>query len=149
MTALKFSELADALRDAIAEASLLADAGIAVIVHDGLQEKAIERQMRTKGAVVVVSPVYRWERRDQSGPRWLNDVTLLVHVQMNPDRNADTDSGGAGVDMYELIVAVKNAATERERHPGSEFFKDQGGELSTFDSGLWSYILTFTKEAVA
>lgn len=122
-----------------------------VIKDDGTsgRKQLIEDRLRARGIAVVVLPLQTGKVRDQSGSSWLGDNELAVALRINPDRNADTDLGGAGVDIYEAMVAIKNALTRTARHPGGEFFRFVGYELVEFrDEGIWSYVLTFTKENV-
>lgn len=127
-----------------------------VLPDTGLQKATIERHLRQKGACVIIYPVLGGVLRDQSGPAWIVDSDLLLKVKINPERNANTEEGGVGINIYEAIKCVIDALTgqkanaQNRRHPGGEFFKlhRQGITLSQFDEGLWEYNLMFTKEAM-
>jgi hypothetical protein len=127
-----------------------------VIQNVGLQQPVIEQRLRTKGFCVAVMPVLGSARRDQSGQSWIADCDLLIKVKVNPERNANNEEGGAGVNIYTAIKNVIDAVTgqkvniQNKRHPGGEFFKlhKEGFALSQFDEGLWEYNVMFTKEAM-
>ena len=146
----KLTEL-QALATATIEADAFVVAGsIPVVEHRGLEDPKVESHIRKVGVCVVVCPLVKWKRRDQSGPAWLVDAELLVKVRVNPKVNDDAEAGGGQVDIYALCSAVTSAMTTAKRHPGGEFFRigEEAGILSEFDPGLWSYDLIFTKEAI-
>ena len=150
MTIPEVSEITGEAKDAIEAATLITDAEIEVVLDDGKQDKAIERQLRRKGAVVVVAPLLGGTLRDQAGNDWIMDCRIMIRVHINPEKNADTEDGGAGVDIYDMVRAVVDACTRRARHPGGEFLKlaRDAFTLSQFDPGLWTYDIQFTKEAM-
>lgn len=121
-----------------------------VIQHTGFQKPIIERHLINKGACVSIQPLLGAILRDQSGTAWLTDMDLLIKVMINPERNANTKEGGAGLNIYEMVWNVIQALKTSPRHPGGEFFK-LGKEvitLSQFDEGIWVYNVQFTKEGM-
>lgn len=144
----KFSEIQATAKDAIAAASLFKSKGIGVVADKGKSDKTVERHLRSKGFCIVIPPLIHWKLRDQSDAAWIFDVTVLVKIKLNPDRNSDDD--GANIDIYEAVVEVTNALCRHTRQPGGERFEiaEDAGVLSQFDQGLWEYDLLFTKEVM-
>lgn len=147
----EISELTELVQDAIEASDFVVDNGLTVILDDGLQEKARTRQLKTKGAVVVVCPLLGATLRDQSGTEHILDVGVLVKMMVNTERNTDDEnSDAADVDIYEGVKAIVNACCRKARHPGGEFLKlaKDAFTLSEFhaDTGLWVYDIQFTKE---
>lgn len=146
----KVSELQALVATAIRACKFMTDNELSVVEDRGLEDKKIERMLRTKGFVIVVAPLLGASLQDQSGPAWIFKCDILVSLRMNPEVNGDKKNG-AGVDIYNAWPAVMDALCMRDRHPGGEFFKaqQQAVTISKFDEGLWIYDLMFTKEALA
>jgi hypothetical protein len=157
----KFSELTALVEETLAAVGIFVTAseGLkgskptlkpSIVVRDeGLQEKTIEKVLREVGVCVAVMPVVMAMSRDQDDQSFIMDCELMVKVMVNPERNASPD-GGAQVNIYAAVMAVIEAMCQKVRHPGGERFKvarDAVG-LATFDPGLWTYNLMFTKEAL-
>jgi hypothetical protein len=145
----KLWELTSGIKTLLDASDYLEDNTVSVIVSDGLQDKAVERQLRKRGVVVVVLPVQSADARDQAGQTALREVTLAVRVMVNPYRNADTDDGGAGINVYRLVHECIDAViATTSRHPGGEFYRLIGFSLNKQDAGEWSYDIGFTKEVL-
>jgi hypothetical protein len=114
----------------------------------GTRQKRIETVLREAGLVVVVEPVVNWKVRDQSGGVSIYDAQLSVAIRVNPEVNYVAGSKG-GTGLNPLSVAsevIKALCASRTRHPGSEFFRHEGGALTQFDPGLMTYDIVFVKE---
>lgn len=144
----KLAQLTSTIETLANSAPVVVASSVKVYRDEGLSEHLIEKALRESGVVVVVEPLVELALRDQSGSEWLCDAELVVRVKVNQSRNRDTAHGGAGVDIYALCASIMGVMT-RSRHPGGEFAKlaDKPLALSQFDKGLWSYDLSFTKEA--
>jgi len=117
---------------------------VVCISDDGLQDSAIETQLRSKGCVVVVPPILRATRRDFGGGKLLIDAEIVVRILVNPNAAA----GGASRNVYTAIASVTQAvlswvpATVGDRRfETSEDFL----QIAVNDTGLLGYHLLFTK----
>lgn len=119
-----------------------------VIAEDGTKKNVIENRLRSIGFAVVVEPLLHWTPRDQSGSIYELDCILSVSVKVNPEKNKATT--GAQVSIIEACTAVMATICKATRHPGGEFFKvaPEGGMLSQFDEGIFTYNIQFKKEAL-
>ena len=123
-----------------------ASPAVVCIVDDGLQDSAIETQLRTLGCVVVVPPIIRAGRRDLGAGKLLLDAEIAVRVLVNPHVN--TTPTGANRNIYSAIAAATqavlawNPATvgDRRFETTEDFLA-----LTTQDTGLLAYHLIFTK----
>ncbi len=122
---------------------------IGLVQDKGTQDTEIESHLNAEGACIIVAPLVTGMLRDQSGPAWILDCEIMVRVRINPERNADT--GGAGLDIYDVVTKVIQGLCQAPRITGgSEFFKAAHDclALAEFSEGIWSYNLLFTKEAL-
>jgi hypothetical protein len=116
------------------------------ISDDGLQDSAIETQLRSKGCVVVIPPILRAMRRDIGGGKLLLDAEIVVRVLVNPHVN--TAAGGANRNVYSAVAAATQAVLSwvpssvgDRRFETSEDFM----QIAVNDTGLLGYHLLFTK----
>ena len=133
---------------AIAANAYIAQApAVTVINDDGLQDREIEVQRRTKGCLVVVPPVVRAVRRDKGGRTLLMDAEVVVRVEINPQVNAAVT--GAQRNIYSLIQAVAKGLMDWNPGPGDYRFEatEEWLQLVTNDPGLIAYELSFAKSA--
>ena len=133
---------------AIAANAYIAQApAVAVINDDGLQDREIEVQLRTKGCLVVVPPVVRAVRRDKGGRVLLMDAEVSVRIAVNPQVNAAAT--GAQRNVYSLIQGVAKALMDWNPGPGDYRFEatEEWLQLVTNDPGLIAYELSFSKSA--
>ena len=128
-----------------ANAYFLTAPSVVCISDDGLQDSAIETQLRSKGCVVVVPPILRATRRDFGGGKLLIDAEIVVRILVNPHVNAA--AGGASRNVYTAIASVTQAvlswvpATVGDRRfETSEDFL----QIAVNDTGLLGYHLLFT-----
>lgn len=133
---------------AIAANAYVAQApAVAVINDDGLQDREIELQLRTKGCLVVVPPIVRAVRRDKGGRTLLMDAEVVVRVALNPQVNASAT--GAQRNIYALISAATQAVMSWVPAAGDYRFdtSEELLQLVTNDPGLIAYELSFSKSA--
>ena len=147
---LALSAIQSTVAAAIAANAYIAQApAVSVITDDGLQDSAIEAQLRTRGCVVVVPPVVRAVRRDKGGRTLLMDAEVAVRVAVNPQVNAQV--GGAQRNVYLLIQAVAKAVMDWAPGASSGDYRFEATEewlqLITNDPGLIAYELSFSKSA--
>lgn len=118
---------------------------VACIVDDGLQDSAIENQLRSKGFVVVVPPILRASRRDIGAGKLLLNSEFVVRILSNPHVNSAT--GGANRNIYSAIAAAAQAVLSWVPGNGDRKFEtsDEWMQLTTNDAGLTAYDLFFTK----
>ena len=128
-----------------ANAFFSAAPSVACIVDDGLQDSAIETQLRSKGFVVVVPPILRASRRDVGAGKLLLTSEFVVRILANPHVNGAT--GGANRNIYQAISAVAQAVLSWSPTNGDRKFEtsDEWLQLTTNDAGLTAYDLFFTK----
>lgn len=129
-----------------ANAYFSASPTVACIADNGLQDSAIEAQLRSVGCVVVVPPVLRATRRDIGAGKLLLDAEIAVRVLVNPHVNAAT--GGANRNIYSAIAAATTAVLQwNPVTPGDRKFEtaDDFMAITTQDAGLLAYHLIFTK----
>ena len=119
---------------------------VVCIADDGLQDSAIENQLRSKGCVVVVPPILRAMRRDIGGGKLLLDAEIVVRVLVNPHVNASV--GGANRNIYSAVAAATQAvlswtpstAGDRRFETADDFL-----QIAVNDTGLLGYHILFTK----
>lgn len=142
------SELTGIIKEALDAVAIFADAGISVIVDEGLQDETIATALASKGVVVTILPVLLVKTRDQSGSGVIGTAELVVKLSVNPNQNV---TSGVNLNIYAAKKAIIEALVRRARHPGGEFFRagDTVSALSGFDPGVWEYDLFFTKECVS
>ena len=119
---------------------------VSCIVDDGIQDSAIEAQLRTRGSVVVVPPIVRAARRDIGAGKLAMDAEVVVRILLNPTANAAT--GGANRNIYTLISEATSAVLGWvPATPGDRRFEtsDEFLQLLTNDPGLIAYELSFAK----
>lgn len=147
VTITKLKDLTTTVADELKKSSLFKSKGITAIVHEGLEQDDVEKQLREKGAVLVILPIVTVERLDQAGNSWLCKAPISVELRINPKANKDMNTN---LNMYEGIVEIVNTVTRITRHPGGEFFQcaEIVAKMSSFDPGLWAYIVQFTKEVM-
>lgn len=138
------TSIADALRAAPAFA------GLAVIEDDGTTERDQERELSTKGAVLVVSPALGMRRRTEARVSFEFVAVFAVHLRTMPAVNFAT--GGAGIvpqDALEHILAAVVIAhrlangTRDIVVPSAEF-----ADLVQEDSGLSTYTALFEASVI-
>lgn len=123
-----------------------ASPAVVCIADDGLQDTAIENQLRTVGCVVVVPPILRAARRDLGAGKLLLEADIAVRVMVNPHVNATPT--GANRNVYAAIAAAAQAVLawtpstvgDRRFEAADDFLS-----LATQDTGLLAYHLIFTK----
>jgi hypothetical protein len=158
----KLSEMAADLEATLATLALLATAALKLKSKDeiskaftlvidnsrGTRNKRIETCLREAGLCVVIEPLLNWKVRDQSGRGNVHDAQISISIRVNPEVNfVDGENGGTTLTALEVVEAViKHVVATRPRHPGSEFFRCEGGALTTFDPGLMIYDVVFVKE---
>lgn len=146
---LEFELVTQSARDLIAAHSYLQD--ITVLLDDGLSEKLQEKELREKGVVISVSPLLGGSPKDERLGINLLEVDLMARIRVNPERNADPDSG-AQKNPYQLIRAVIEGLQSYAQGPGDQAFSFEGGEnvfeLIPDDEGLIAYGVHFTKTCV-
>ena len=145
---LALSAIQSTVAAAIAANEYIAQAlAVSVITDDGLQDREIEVQLRTRGCLVVVPPVVRAVRRDKGGRTLLMDAEIAVRVAVNPQVNAQV--GGAQRNVYLLVQAVAKAVMDWTPAPGDYRFEvaEEWLQLVTNDPGLIAYELSFAKSA--
>jgi hypothetical protein len=144
---LALSSMQSTVAAAIGAASFFTAApAVACIVDDGLQDSAIETQLRTLGCVVVVPPILRAGRRDLGAGRLVLEAEIAVRVMVNPHVN--TTPTGANRNIYSAIAAATQAVLawspatvgDRRFETTEDFLS-----LTTQDTGLLAYHLIFTK----
>ena len=119
---------------------------ISPVTEGGLQDSAIELQLRTKGFVVVLPFVLRSGRRDVAGGRLALDAEFVVRLLMNPQVNAAVT--GAQRNIYSAIAAAATSILSwTPATAGDRKFEtsDEWLQLTTQDPGLVAYDLFFTK----
>lgn len=119
---------------------------VSCIIDDGLQDSAIELQLRTKGFVVVLPFVLRSGRREVAGGRLALDAEFVVRLLMNPQVNAAVT--GAQRNIYSAIAAAATSILSwTPATAGDRKFEtsDEWLQLTTQDPGLVAYDLFFTK----
>jgi hypothetical protein len=129
-----------------ANAFFSAAPAVSCIIDDGLQDSAIEAQLRTKGCVVVLPFLLRAGRRDLGGGRLALDAEFVVRLLINPQVNAAVT--GAQRNAYGAISAI--AASILSWSPatvGDRKFEtsDEWLQLTTQDPGLVAFDIFFTK----
>lgn len=122
--------------------------GIVPFAEDGTQADNFRGLVATLGVAVAVLPPMSARLRDQSGPRWVAEVEVVVKVGCNPKAVRE----GTVQSAIRVASQVMSDLCVGTRHPGGEFFRLKGGEaclaLSNFDAGSWVYDVYLTKEAV-
>ena len=129
-----------------ANAFFSASPAVSCIADDGLQDSAIETQLRSVGCVVVVPPILRAMRRDLGAGKLLLDAEIVVRVLVNPHVNASV--GGANRNVYSAVAAATQAvlswipatAGDRRFETSEDFL-----QIAVNDTGLLGYHLLFTK----
>jgi hypothetical protein len=132
-----FQNVQTKLRDAIAAHPYFAE--LTVFADVGLSSSAIDDQLVTAGACVVVAPPLLSEPVAQSKGVSQDEVTMLVQVMHNPEQ-APT------ISVYEMAVAARDAALSMATSRGEPGFQCKGLQLSDFAQGLFAYDLTFTTQ---
>lgn len=119
---------------------------VSVITDDGYKERDIEAQIRTKGFVIVVSPLIAVKFHDQGISRTFTGdasfvVTVIANQQVNPT--------AANRDVNEAVKAVIAAVLGWTPGPGDRrFLLDQNEtvSISMLAEGLIAYDVAFTKQ---
>ena len=145
---LDFEALQPTARDLIAAHSYLSD--IKVFANEGLTEKPQEKELREKGVVIAISPVLGGSQKDERQGIALIEVDLMARIRINPERNADEDSG-AQKDPCRLIRSVIEAIQAYDFGQGDQPFSFDGEQVFSLipdDEGLIAYGVHFSKVCV-
>jgi hypothetical protein len=122
--------------------------GQSIIDDDGSTEKLneTEKALRDKGFCVIIGPIMRFPKRDNATTLSIVNAEIFIIVQINPPVNKVK----AQRNIYEAVRSVVRAlAAYTGTNPNDRFeLAPEGGDLSSFDQGLWAYDLTFHKQAV-
>lgn len=119
---------------------------VACIIDDGLNDTAIETQLRSVGCVVILPPILKAVRRDNGGGKVVLDAEFTVRIMVNPTANAA--NGGAKRNIYEAIAAAASAVLSwAPTNAGDRRFEASADwlQLTNKDAGLIIYDLFFTK----
>lgn len=130
-----------------AAAYFTAAPNVVAIADDGTREGEIATQLRTRGAVVVVTPVTRCSRRDSAARKLAADCEVQVRIIINPQVNGAV--GAANRVPLEMATEAMAAVLAWPPPPGDRHFDvpEEFLQLSVSDEGLLSYDLFFVKLA--